>query len=582
MTNKKKTATDVQYDKEKVIMETVAWRAGYYRANPQRFVKDYLGLTLKWFQQILLWVMMTYNYIMYLASRGQGKTYIVALFCCVRCILYPGTKIVIVSGALKQANEVLLKVQNEFMRQSPNLCSEIEDVKIGQNGGCITFRNGSWMATATSSDSSRGLRANIIVVDEFRMVDPDILDTVIRKFLTSERHPKYLDKKEYADHVERNKEIYMSSAWFKSSWAWSKVKSYVASFFDDTKKYFICALPYQLAIKENLLSKEQVRDEMSEATFDDWKFEMEMEVLWQGDTGDSFFKFDEINKRRRIKNALFPLWMYNDHNPVPKPAEVYERILSVDVALMASTKKKRNDASAIFINDTVQMDDITLRSNFIYSETFEGKTTDALGIIIMRYFYHYKCTQLVLDTSGIGLGVYDFICKDQYDPETGDTYKALCACNNEEMANRCKVRDAECVVWTVKADATFNDQICTSLRNGIQNGKISFLVSDSECDETLSKSVKNWNRLETRQKNELRMSYVQTTLAEYELIKLNSEVRNGKIKVKEISGMRKDRYSSIAYNYWCACQLEMKLKPDSTNEDIVSLLTSSIRSAKYF
>lgn len=309
---------------------------------------------------------------------------------------------------------------------------------------------------------------------------------------------------------------------------------------------------------------------------------MEMEVLWQGDTGDSFFKFDEINKRRRIKNALFPLWMYNDHNPVPKPAEVYERILSVDVALMASTKKKRNDASAIFINDTVQMDDITLRSNFIYGETFEGKTTDALGIIIMRYFYHYKCTQLVLDTSGIGLGVYDFICKDQYDPETGDTYKALCACNNEEMANRCKVRDAECVVWTVKADATFNDQICTSLRNGIQNGKISFLVSDSECDETLSKSVKNWNRLETRQKNELRMSYVQTTLAEYELIKLNSEVRNGKIKVKEISGMRKDRYSSIAYNYWCACQLEMKLKPDSTNEDIVSLLSSSIRSAKLF
>lgn len=396
----KKTVDDIKKDKEQLTMETVAWRAGYYRANPQRFVKDFLGLKLKWFQQILIWVMMQFNYIMYLASRGQGKTYITALFCCIRCILYPGTKIVVVSGTLKQANEVLLKIQNEFMRQSPNLCTEIEDCKIGQNDAHIMFRNGSWITTTTSTDNARGLRANIIIVDEFRMVNPDILDGVIRKFLTAERHPRYLDKPEYADRVERNKEIYMSSAWFKSSWAWDKVKSYVASFFDDTKKYFICALPYQLSIKENLLSKEQVRDEMSESTFDDMKFKMEMEVIWQGDTGDNFFKFDEINKRRKIKNALLPLSFYSDKNPVPKLEEAAERILSLDVALMATTKKKKNDASSLFINNVIQTDDTNMQSNFVYTQTYEGKTTDEIGIIIMRYFYHYKCTQLVLDCQG--------------------------------------------------------------------------------------------------------------------------------------------------------------------------------------
>lgn len=577
----KKTVDDIKKDKEQLTMETVAWRAGYYRANPQRFVKDFLGLKLKWFQQILIWVMMQFNYIMYLASRGQGKTYITALFCCIRCILYPGTKIVVVSGTLKQANEVLLKIQNEFMRQSPNLCTEIEDCKIGQNDAHIMFKNGSWITTTTSTDNARGLRANIIIVDEFRMVNPDILDGVIRKFLTAERHPRYLDKPEYADRVERNKEIYMSSAWFKSSWAWDKVKSYVASFFDDTKKYFICALPYQLSIKENLLSKEQVRDEMSESTFDDMKFKMEMEVMWQGDTGDNFFKFDEINKRRKIKNALLPLSFYSDKNPVPKLEEASERILSLDVALMATTKKKKNDASSLFINNVIQTDDTNMQSNFVYSQTYEGKTTDELGIIIMRYFYHYKCTQLVLDCQGNGLGVYDYICKDQYDPETGDTYKALCACNNEEMAMRCKVKDANRVVWCIKANADFNDQICTGLRVGIQNGRINFLISDQDCDEVLSKTIKNWDKLNTTQQNELRMPYIQTTLAEYELIKLNSEVRNGKIKVKELSGMRKDRYSSIAYNYWCACQLELKLKPNNTETDIVDMLSKMIRPAKY-
>ena len=61
------------------------------------------------------------------------------------------------------------------------------------------------------------------------------------------------------------------------------------------------------------------------------------------------------------------------------------------------------------------------------------------------------------------------------------------------------------------------------------------------------------------------MPYLQTTLGIYELVKLDHEVKNGNIKVKEVSGMRKDRYSSIAYNYWCACQLELKLRPKTAS-----------------
>ena len=35
---------------------------------------------------------------MYIAARGQGKSFLIALYCIVRCILYPGTKIVLASG----------------------------------------------------------------------------------------------------------------------------------------------------------------------------------------------------------------------------------------------------------------------------------------------------------------------------------------------------------------------------------------------------------------------------------------------------------------------------------------------------
>ena len=568
-----KTQTEIEKDKQQKIMETVAWKAGYYRANPHRYVSEVLGLSLKWFQQILLWCMMHYNFVMYLAARGQGKTYLTALFCCVRCILFPGTKIVVSSGTLKQANEVLLKIQDDFMKQSSILRSEIEKCNIGQNDASIYFKNGSWIKTRTSSENSRSARANCIVVDEFRMVDETVINTVLRKFLTSPRQPKYLQKPEYTHMQERNKEIYMSSAYFKSSWAYRKAQSYTLNFFDDTKKYFICGLPYQVSIREGLLSREQLQDEMSEADYNELVQQMEMECLWFGDTDGSLFKFDELTARRRLRKALPPLSFCNDKITIPKLTTTGKRILSIDVALMQSTKKKKNDASAIFINDLIQVNDTAYQSNFVYGETFEGLKTDELGMIVMKYFYEYQCTDLVLDTNGIGLGVYDFITKDQISQENGKRYKAMTCINDKDMAERCKVRDANKVVWSVKANANFNNEICVLLRNGIQNGKINFLIPEQDADTSLKEIYKGYYKMSPTEQAKLKMSYIQTTFAVYELIKLDHEVKNGNIKVKEVDGMRKDRYSSIAYSYWCACQLELKLKPKQEDtQSLVNLL----------
>ena len=576
-----KTQTEIEKGKQQKIMEIVAWKAGYFRANPHRYVSEVLGLSLKWFQQILLWCMMHYNFVMYLAARGQGKTYLTALFCCVRCILFPGTKIVVSSGTLKQANEVLLKIQDDFMKQSPILRSEIEKCNIGQNDASIYFKNGSWIKTRTSSENSRSARANCIVVDEFRMVDETVINTVLRKFLTSPRQPKYLRKPEYAHLQERNKEIYMSSAYFKSSWAYKKAQSYTINFFDDTKRYFICGLPYQVSIREGLLSREQLQDEMSEADYNELVQQMEMECLWFGDTDGSLFKFDELTARRRLRKALPPLSFCNDKITIPKLTTTGKRILSIDVALMQSTKKKKNDASAIFINDLIQVNDTAYQSNFVYGETFEGLKTDELGMIVMKYFYEYQCTDLVLDTNGIGLGVYDFITKDQISQENGKRYKAMTCINDKDMAERCKVRDANKVVWSVKANANFNNEICVLLRNGIQNGKINFLIPEQDADTSLKEIYKGYYKMSPTEQAKLKMSYIQTTFAVYELIKLNHEVKNGNIKVKEVDGMRKDRYSSIAYSYWCACQLELKLKPKTQNtQNLVDRLP--IRQGKRF
>lgn len=78
--------------------ESVKLWTSFYRANIHRFAMDYLGVSLKPFQMIILF-MMNVNVIgAVIASRGIGKSWLTALFCCCKAILYPKSLIVIASG----------------------------------------------------------------------------------------------------------------------------------------------------------------------------------------------------------------------------------------------------------------------------------------------------------------------------------------------------------------------------------------------------------------------------------------------------------------------------------------------------
>lgn len=85
------------------ILEGVAAWAAYYRANPNRFVADYLHIELRLFQKILIVMMNLSVVFVFIASRGLGKTYMCAIFCVFRAVMYPGTKICIASGTRGQA-----------------------------------------------------------------------------------------------------------------------------------------------------------------------------------------------------------------------------------------------------------------------------------------------------------------------------------------------------------------------------------------------------------------------------------------------------------------------------------------------
>ena len=554
---------------QKMLNGSAKW-VGYYRYNVDKFAKDYLHLQLRPFQKILLVMMFWSSKFLFISSRGLGKSFLSAIYCVTRCILYPHTRICIASSVRGQSILVLEKIIQELKPLSPELCAEIDDKETKMNGteAQIVFKNHSVIKVVTASDSSRGNRCCVLLVDECRLVPKDTIDTVLGNFLTYRRMPRYEKltpaqrKAEY--DKEKNLTLFLTSAHFKDNWVYQQCQDTYDAMISGKRKQFVCGFPYQLGISEGIINPDKVIDDMLDSNYSEIKWSMEMGAMWYGSAEDAFFDFETISKNRRIAYPMLPDKLASlvggsslVRIPLKQNGEI--RILSADIALMSS-KKNKNDATAIFINQLKPTKAGRYSSNIVYAESCEGLRTDDQALIIRKLFDEFSCDYLVLDAQGLGLGCYDMLARDMSDPETGEIYPALSCCNNQEMAARCTVMGAKKVIWAIKASAQFNSDCAFILREGFSSGRIRLLLDGDMDNDALIKKLPKYKTLTEIEKEKLKMPYVNTTLLIDELTKLEHESVGGKVRIHERSGMRKDRYSSLAYNFYVATQLETKLE----------------------
>jgi len=124
------------------------------------------------FQSVMLHTMWHKKFPMMLACRGAGKTFMIAIYCLLKCLLEPGTQIVIVSGGFRQAKFAFLYM-DELIKNSPILQESIRKyhpgndfgvkfatdkvyVKIGSNTGCtgIPIGDGCLSPSAQITDNN--------------------------------------------------------------------------------------------------------------------------------------------------------------------------------------------------------------------------------------------------------------------------------------------------------------------------------------------------------------------------------------------------------------------------------------------
>lgn len=149
-------------------------------------------LKLEAFQQVMLDMLWNKKFPMILATRGAGKTFILALYALTRALLVPGSKIVIVGAGFRQA-KLVFKYIEQLYEASPlvkEAVSQWGGPKYGSDAATLRVGLSSIQAIPIGDgEKIRGLRATVLIADEFASIPEDIFDIVIAPFTAVHMNP---------------------------------------------------------------------------------------------------------------------------------------------------------------------------------------------------------------------------------------------------------------------------------------------------------------------------------------------------------------------------------------------------------
>lgn len=462
-----------------------------------------------------------------------------------------------------------------FADESECLRNSIRYLSDNINNPKVEFHGGSTVRVAIAHDNARGARCHILILDEFRMIQKNIYDTVLRQFSSDRRNPRFLRKPEYKDYPrEENSEVLLTSAYYRHHWAYDKFKDYFEQITENRKdNYFLIDLPYQLSIKVGLKSEQQIASQMSENTFNPLTWDMEMCGRWIGSTDGAYFQYENIEPCRKLQKAFYTkdiLEFLNSKNKkfidVRKDRELGEiRILFSDIALIGGGE---NDATIIGLMRLIPQEQRygdRINKYYIreipFMKSMVGVRTDDQAVEIRRYFEEFECDYLVMDARGGGSSVFDDLSKPMTDPTTGIDYPVPLTCvNYDKFAERCNYPNARKCVFVINATAQLNSEIATNTQDIIARKRIKFLVNESDAKEVVE-NIKGYNSFPSEIKGKIMEQYLQSSALINEMINLKKiENELGQIKLVEPSRtMRKDRYSALSYGLYISSILEKEL-----------------------
>jgi hypothetical protein len=561
----------------------------FFRRNPIRFIQDYLGIKLFPYQFFMIHALNKTNICYIVAARGTAKSWIIAVWAATLCILYPGTKVKIVASTISQGGIILGEKLRSLMDDHPMLRREIKKITTDANAYEAVFNCGSTIKVVPSSDSARGGRANYVIVEESRLVEKEVLEGIIKPFMTV-RIPPFRLKPEYANDPllkEEPKISYITSSYYTSGyWYREYVRKIINRILHGDTTVSFLAFDYSVCLFHNIKTEAGLKNEME--SMDEATVDMEYRNLPSDVGGKAYFKMNFF--KRSMRHATYPQ-IIETFNPKKNPFRVDKvpeelRILGVDIATRAN---KENDNTIIAATRLIPNKGKGYERKLSYMESFKGVNTILQARRIKEIFFDLEADYLVIDLKNAGVAVFDSLTQITSDEERGIDYPAMTIVDEsypieeklrEDLTNRTLGANPLKVIFPIIATAQLNSQIAVAFRTTLQKKLWQFLDLDSNAEEFL---LKDYHALLTDDgtlRAFLLNPFVQCGLLLSECLNLNMSIQaGGYIKLDETPGSHKDRYTATSYLNWVVSEYFDPVirgeKEDTQDEwDVLLSLTS--------
>ena len=293
---------DAQFTREELIAKF--YKIYFYRKHLDVAARDILGLNLAPHHRLIIraWGKQR-HYNMVLASRGMGKSILIAIYFVLVSILYPKNKLMIIGGAgFRQSKMVMLeaeKVVKIFLQGQQNLGyarASLEDSRRVINKDpsfwSMSWANGSLIYSVPLGDGTtiRGLRALIIAQDEAFMLPAKMVQQILDPMLAVLHDPT----KGVDEQILKTQIIETSTIDYTFRNFYSKFERFKLILKDDK----------EVAVDNKKVSKDEIT--LFEFNFEDSFYPMrngKRKTLWGMDINTIYEEKQDPNKDLAIWNA---------------------------------------------------------------------------------------------------------------------------------------------------------------------------------------------------------------------------------------------------------------------------------------
>lgn len=165
------------------------------------------------------------------------------------------------------------------------------------------------------------------------------------------------------------------------------------------------------------------------------------------------------------------------------------------------------------------------------------------------------------------ISVYDRLAKVMYDSEREVEYSPLTCMNDQDVANRIQIPNANPCIFVVNANQKLNSQIAINFKTTLQDNKIDFLIPYNKAIEEQLPKIAEYTQttdLDTQLFYEKPYLETQELINETNNLQIERKDQTGIIIVSEKGASRKDRYTSCSYGDYFINLLEQDIA--SVNE----------------